>query len=29
MYIALSYVESETFRDWVLYITPGLESYLV
>jgi hypothetical protein len=29
MHIALSCVESDTFRDWVLYITPGLESYLV
>ena len=29
IHITLGYVESETFRDWVLYITPGLESYLI
>ena len=29
MHIALTCVESETFRDWVLYIAPGLKDYLV
>jgi hypothetical protein len=29
MHIALSCVESDTFRDWILYIAPGLDSYLV
>jgi hypothetical protein len=29
MYIALTCVESETFRDWVLYIALGLKEYLV
>jgi hypothetical protein len=29
MHITLTYVESDTFRDWVLYVAPGLEAYLV
>jgi hypothetical protein len=29
MHIALTCVESDAFRDWVLYVAPGLESYLV
>lgn len=29
MHIALTCVESDTFQDWVLYIAPGLEVYLV
>jgi hypothetical protein len=29
MHIALTYVESETFRELILYIAPGLERYLV
>jgi hypothetical protein len=29
MHIAFTCVESETFRDWVLYVAPGLEKYLV
>jgi hypothetical protein len=29
MHIALTCVESDTFRDWVVYISPTLESYLV
>jgi hypothetical protein len=29
MHIALTCVESDAFRDWVLYIAPGLETYLV
>jgi len=29
MHIALTCVESDTFRDWVLYIAPRLEVYLV
>jgi hypothetical protein len=29
MHIALTCVESDTFRDWVLYMAPGLEVYLV
>ena len=29
MHIALSCVESDTFRDWVVYIAPGLDTYLV
>jgi hypothetical protein len=29
MHIALTCVESEAFRDWVLYICPALDKYLV
>jgi hypothetical protein len=29
MHIALTCVESDTFREWVLYVAPGLEVYLV
>ena len=29
IYIAFSYIESDTFRDWVLYIAPALKPYLV
>jgi hypothetical protein len=29
MHIALTCVESETFRDWVLYVVPALDKYLV
>jgi hypothetical protein len=29
MHIALYYVESESFRAWVLYVAPTLDKYLV
>jgi hypothetical protein len=29
IYITLSYVESEFFRTWVLYVAPALNKYLV